>query len=94
MVCTLLAKPFSSAFQARNTLWWTLPHRRLPTPAWPRGSGHQTWDFRAACSVGQCHRARTGRRYRAFNDALAFVEQITGRIWGSRSNGTKNGRAG
>jgi hypothetical protein len=25
MVCTLLAKPFSSAFQARNTLWWTLP---------------------------------------------------------------------
>jgi hypothetical protein len=79
---------------ALNAGFQPMVHRRLPTPAWPRGSGHQTWDFRAACSVGQCHRARTGRRYRAFNDALAFVEQITGRIWGSRSNGTKNGRAG
>jgi hypothetical protein len=42
-----------------------------------KGTGHQTWDFRAACSVGKCHRARTARRYREFTDLLTLVEQIT-----------------
>jgi hypothetical protein len=51
-------------------------HRALPAPVGSRL--RVTWyrHFMAACSVGKWPRARIARRYRAFRDSIALVEQI------------------
>ena len=50
--------------------------RVRPVPVGSRLRVTRYRHFNAACSLGKCPRARTARRYRTFNDSIAFVEQI------------------
>ncbi len=63
-----MTKAFSAGF---------LSHRPLGAAATGGVEATSYKQCRAACSVGQCPRARTARHDRAFNDSIAFVEQIT-----------------
>ena len=65
-----MAKALSTGFQR-------IVHRARPAPVGSRLRVTRYRHFNAACSVGKCPRARTARRYRAFNDSMVFVEQIT-----------------
>ena len=55
-------------------------HRACPRPLGSSERVTRYSVFIAACSVGKCPLALTARRYRAFRDSIAFVEQSTLRI--------------